>query len=169
VLLSLNFPRRTTAASADADPEPLRILRARVEAPKGAGRLAAARVKFAFQSDGLTSMDDFRGNAGKAVENGLSTDEAIKAMTLSAAEILNVADRLGSLEIGKIANLTVVRGNLLDRSTRIAYLFIDGRQIDLRPAGPGQAPQASPTPTETAPPVSWHRLQSVTRSKKNTD
>ena len=153
VLLSLNFPRRTTAASADADPEPLRILRARVEAPKGAGRLAAARVKFAFQSDGMTSIEDFRGNAGKAVENGLSTDDAIKAMTLSAAEILNVADRLGSLETGKIANLTVVRGNLLDRSTRIAYLFIDGRQIDLRPGGPGPAPQASPTPTETAPPV----------------
>ncbi|MGZ8842373.1 MAG: amidohydrolase family protein [Pyrinomonadaceae bacterium] len=154
VLLSLNFPRRTTAASADADPEPLRILRARVEAPKGAARLAAAKVKFAFQSDAMTSMDDFRGNAGKAVENGLSADEAIRAMTLSAAEILNVADRLGSLEVGKIANLTVVRGNLLDRTTRIAYLFIDGRQIDLRPAGPGQSsPQASPTPTETAPPV----------------
>ena len=97
------------------------------------------------------------GNAGKAVENGLSTDEAIKAMTLSAAEIFSVSDRLGSLETGKIANLTIARGNLLDRTTRIAYLFIDGRQIDLRAAGPGQAqPQAAPTPTETAPPVAWY-------------
>ena len=157
VLLSLNFPRRTTTASPEADPEPLRILRERVEAPKCAARLATARVKFAFESGGMTTMDDFRGNAAKAVESGLASDDAIKAMTLSGAEILGVADRLGSIETGKIANLTVMRGNLLDRAVRVAYLFIDGRQIDLRPApGPGPAaPSASPTaaPAETPPPM----------------
>jgi imidazolonepropionase-like amidohydrolase len=134
VLLTLNFPKRTTAASPEADPEPLRILRGRVEAPKSAGRLAAARVRFAFQSGGMTNMDDFRGNAAKAVENGLASGDAIKAMTISAAEILGVADRLGSIETGKIANLTIVRGDLLDRNAKVAYVFIDGRQIDLRPA-----------------------------------
>jgi imidazolonepropionase-like amidohydrolase len=134
VLLTLNFPKRTTAASPEADPEPLRILRARVEAPKGAARLAAARVRFAFQSGGLTNMDDFRVNAAKTVENGLASSDAIKAMTISAAEILGVADRLGSIEAGKIANLTIMRGELLDRNAKVAYVFIDGRQIDLRPA-----------------------------------
>ena len=150
VLLSLNFPRRTTAASPEADAEPLRILRARVEAPKCAARLAAARVKFALQSGGMTAIDDFRANAAKAVENGLASDEAIKAMTMTAAEILNAADRLGSIETGKIANLTITRGNLLDRTARIAYVFIDGRQIDLRPgAAPASSPSASPSPTAT--------------------
>ena len=150
VLLSLNFPRRTTTASLEADSEPLRILRARVEAPKCAARLAAARVKFAFQSGGMTSIDDFRANAAKTVENGLASDEAIKAMTMTAAEILNAADRLGSIETGKIANLTITRGNLLDRTARIAYIFIDGRQIDLRPgAAPASFPPGSPSPTPT--------------------
>jgi imidazolonepropionase-like amidohydrolase len=150
VLLSLNFPHRTTTASPEADAEPLRILRARVEAPKCAARLAAARVKFAFQSGGMTTIDDFRANAAKAVENGLASDEAIKALTMTAAEILNAADRLGSIETGKIANLTVTRGNLLDRTARIAYVFIDGRQIDLRSgAAPASSPSASSSPTAT--------------------
>ena len=163
VLLSLNFPRRTTAASAEADPEPLRVLRGRVEAPKSPARLATARVKFAFQSGGMTAIDDFRGNAAKAIENGLSTDDAIKAMTLSAAEILSVSDRMGSIEVGKIANLTITRGNLFDRASRIAYLFIDGRQIELRPAGPPAAPQSSPTatPAETPPPMAQSKSRSV--------
>ena len=66
VLLSLNFPRRTAAASPEADPEPLRVLRERVEAPKTAGRLAAAGVRFAFQSGGMTTMADYLANAARA-------------------------------------------------------------------------------------------------------
>lgn len=157
VLLSLNFPRRTTTASPEADPEPLRILRARVEAPKCAGRLAAAHVRFAFESGGLANPDDFRGNAAKAVEGGLANEEAIKALTINAAEIFGVADRLGSLELGKIANLTITRGDLLDRNARIAYVFIDGHQMNLRAAPPGPpatAPASAPAATpEATPPL----------------
>ncbi|MDT7808008.1 MAG: hypothetical protein QOJ70_1821 [Acidobacteriota bacterium] len=134
VLLSLNFPRRTAAASTEADPEPLRVLRERVEAPKTAGRLAAAGVRFAFQSGGMTAMTDFLSNAQRAVENGLARDEAVRAMTLRPAEILGVSNQLGSIEVGKIANLTVTRGDLLDKTRRIAHVFIDGRQMELRPA-----------------------------------
>jgi imidazolonepropionase-like amidohydrolase len=134
VLLSLNFPRRAAAASPEADAEPLRVLRERVEAPKTAGRLAAAGVRFAFQSGGMTTMTDFLSNAAKAVEAGLSRDEAVRALTLRPAEILGVASQLGSIEVGKIANLTVTRGDLLDRNRRVTHLFIDGRQIELRPA-----------------------------------
>ncbi|HEX3101851.1 MAG TPA: hypothetical protein VHQ01_08670, partial [Pyrinomonadaceae bacterium] len=67
VLLSLNFPRRTTAASPEADPESLSVLRQRAEAPKCAARLAAAGVKFVFQSGNATTIGDFFTNAGKAV------------------------------------------------------------------------------------------------------
>lgn len=132
VLLSLNFPRRTTAEMPEADPDPLRVLRLRVEAPKTAGRLAAARVRFAFQSGAMTSMTDFLANASRTVENGLARDEALRAMTLRPAEIFGVADRLGTIEVGKIANLTIMRGDIFDKSARIAHLFIDGRPVDLK-------------------------------------
>jgi imidazolonepropionase-like amidohydrolase len=134
VLLSLNFPRRATAPSPEADPEPLRVLRERVEAPKTAGRLAAAGVRFAFQSGGMTTMTDYLANAARAVEAGLSRDEAVRALTLRPAEILGVSNQLGSIEVGKIANLTVTRGDLFDKSRRVAQLCIDGRQVELRPA-----------------------------------
>ncbi|HKS29737.1 MAG TPA: amidohydrolase family protein [Pyrinomonadaceae bacterium] len=137
VLLSLNFPRRATAQVAEADPEPLRILRARVEAPRTAARLAQAGVRFAFQSGAMTNMADLLTNAAKAVEQGLPRDEAVRAFTLRPAEIFGVADRLGTIEAGKIANLTVTRGDLFDRGTRVAHVFIDGRPVDLRPTAPG--------------------------------
>lgn len=138
VLLSLNFPRRLTAALPQADPEPLRILRERAEAPKTAAKLAQARVKFAFQSGGL-SYAELRANAGKTIEGGLLKDDAIRALTMRPAEIFGVSDRLGSLEVGKIANLTVTRGDLFDRNSQITHVFIDGRPVDLRPAAPSSA------------------------------
>jgi imidazolonepropionase-like amidohydrolase len=129
VLLSLNFPRRPTA-SADADPEPLRMLRARVEAPKLAGKLAQAGVKFAFADGGLGTWSDYLANAARTTENGLSADQAVRALTLSPAEILGVSDRLGTIETGKVANLTVTRGDLF--GGRIAQLFIDGKMVEVR-------------------------------------
>ena len=140
VLLSLNFPRRTTAALPEADPEPVRVLRERVEAPKVAGRLAAARVRFAFQSGSLTNTAEFHPNLMRAIDNGLSREDALRALTTSPAEIFGVSDRLGSIEVGKIANLTIMRGDLFDRTPRIAHVFVDGRQMELRPpatAAPG--------------------------------
>ncbi len=130
VLLSLNFPKRTTAASNEADAEPLELLRLRAEIPKGASRLATAGVKFAFQSGGMTSLNDFLTNAGKAVENGLDKGAAIRAMTLSAAEIFGVDNRLGSIEAGKIANLAVVRGDIFSKDRAFTHIFVDGKLFE---------------------------------------
>lgn len=143
VLLSLNFPRRTTAAMPEADPEPIRVLRERVEAPKAAARLATARAKFAFQSGSLTNMADFQVNLLRAIEGGLGREDALRAVTIWPAEIFGVSDRLGTIEAGKIANLLVTRGDLFDRNRTIAHVFIDGRPIDLArtaPAAPGALP-----------------------------
>lgn len=134
VLLSLNLPRRTTAAMPEADPEPLRVLRERVAAQQTAGKLAKAGVRFAFQSGSLGNISDLMVNANRAIENGLSSADAVRAFTIWPAEILGVANQLGSVEAGKIANLTVTRGDLFDRNSRVAHVFIDGRPIDLRPA-----------------------------------
>jgi hypothetical protein len=129
VLISLNFPRRPQA-SPDADPEPIRVLRARVEAPKLAGKLAQAGVKFAFEDGGMTNWADFLTNAGRTSEGGLSAEQTIRALTLSPAEILGVSDRLGTIETGKIANLTVTRGDLF--SGRVSQVFVDGTPVEIR-------------------------------------
>jgi hypothetical protein len=141
VLLSLNLPRRTRAAMPEADPEPLRVLRERVAAQQTAGKLAKAGVRFGFQSGTMTNSSELLSNANKTIENGLQPLDALRAFTIWPAEILGVKDQLGSIEVGKIANLTVTRGDLFDRNSRIAQVFIDGRPVDVRPpatGGPGQ-------------------------------
>ena len=159
VLLSLNFPKRTAAASPDADPENLDTLRLRAETPKGAGKLAAAGVKFAFESGGATAIGDFFTNAGKAVEAGLSRDAAIRAMTLGAAEILGVDNRMGSIEAGKIANLAIVKGDLFGRDKFVPQIIIDGKVFEqketARPAGGrGQGGGGGGSQTSSVPSIS---------------
>jgi imidazolonepropionase-like amidohydrolase len=136
VVATLNFPRRTERQSEDADPEPLRVLRERVDAPKNAGQLARAGIRFAFTDGGMSNLGtDFLGNLRTAVENGLTQDQAVRALTIDAARIVGAEDRIGSIEVGKIANLTLVRGpSVFDRSARVTQLFIDGRPIEVRAA-----------------------------------
>ncbi len=137
VLLSLNLPRRTTAAIPEADPEPMRVLRDRVEAQETAGKLAKAGVRFAFQSGSLNNISDLMGNAQRVIEHGLTQADALRAFTIWPAEILGVENQLGSVETGKIANLTVIRGDLFGRDSRVAHVFIDGRPVDLRAPASG--------------------------------
>ncbi|HSE22669.1 MAG TPA: amidohydrolase family protein [Pyrinomonadaceae bacterium] len=141
VLLSLNLPHRTTAALPEADPEPLRVLRERVEAQQTAGKLAKAGVRFGFQSGSLANMSDLLPNVAKTIEAGLSSEDAVRAFTLWPAEILGVSNQLGSIDKGKIANLTITRGDLFERNSRVAHVFIDGREIDLRPEAAGPTPR----------------------------
>lgn len=97
-----------------------------------AAKLAAAGVRFAIASG--ESDPDVRNLpyvAGMAAAFGLDRDAALRAVTLSPAEIFGVADRLGSLEVGKMANLVVTDGDLLEARTTTRYLFIDGRNVPL--------------------------------------
>jgi imidazolonepropionase-like amidohydrolase len=130
VILSVDYPRRPSDLPDDED-EALRVLRARAETPKGAARLAQAGIKFAFTS-GTLRPADFIANVQRAVENGLSKDEALRALTIHAAEILGAADQLGSIEVGKIANLVVSSGDLLARDAKLRYVFIDGQEVELK-------------------------------------
>jgi imidazolonepropionase-like amidohydrolase len=137
VLLSLNLPRRTTAAIPEGDPEPMRVLRDRVEAQQTAGKLARAKVRFAFQSGSLANMSDLLANANRTIENGLSAMDAVRAFTIWPATIFGVENQVGSIETGKIANLVVTRGELFDRNRSVVHVFIDGRPVDLRPPAGG--------------------------------
>jgi imidazolonepropionase-like amidohydrolase len=138
VIVSLNFPRPPQNQAADADPEPLRVLQARVDAPKNPGRLATGGVRVAFASSGV-GMNDYVGNARKAVAAGMSRDAALRALTLAPAELFGVADRMGSIEVGKIANLTISRGDLLDPNGRVTHVFVDGRMHTVRASGSDNA------------------------------
>jgi len=114
----------------DAD-ESLETLRERANAPKVPGELAKAGVTFAFESAGPTDPKDFVSNAAKAVKAGLSADAVLRAMTIGAAAVAGVADRLGSIEKGKTANLIVTDGDL---KTKITRVFVEGRSIAIDPA-----------------------------------
>jgi hypothetical protein len=60
----------------------------------------------------------------------------VRALTLTPAELFGVADRMGSLEVGKIANLTVTKGDITDKTARVSQLYVDGRPITVRPPTP---------------------------------
>jgi imidazolonepropionase-like amidohydrolase len=128
VIYSLNFPTRARTLAPDAD-EPVREVRTRVQAPKVPAALDKAGVPFAFASAGLREQRDFLRNAARAVKEGLSTEAAVRALTINAARIAGAADRLGSIERGKIANLIVTDGDLFEEKTRIRHVFVDGREI----------------------------------------
>jgi imidazolonepropionase-like amidohydrolase len=71
-------------------------------------------------------------NAGTAVAYGLTKEQALQSITLSAAKILGIDDRTGSLEKGKDANIVVSDGDILDmRTSNVIHAFIQGRSVSL--------------------------------------
>jgi imidazolonepropionase-like amidohydrolase len=130
VIYTLNYPTRPRALPPGAD-EPIATLRARANAPKIPAALAKAGLTFAFESGGLAQPRDFVRNAARAVREGLPEDVALRALTLDAARIAGAADRVGSLEKGKIANVIVTSGGLFDDATRVRHVFVDGRMVNI--------------------------------------
>lgn len=131
VIVSLKWPE----AEKDADPDDtptLRELRFRDKAPSSPAALAKAGIKFAFTSDGITSPADILKSVKKSVDAGLAPDAALRALTLTPAEIFGVADRTGSIEKGKIANLVVTDGDLFGEKTKIKMIFVDGKHYEIR-------------------------------------
>jgi imidazolonepropionase-like amidohydrolase len=116
----------------DDDPNEVptfRELTMRDKAPSVPGLLAKAGVRFAFYSDGLESAADLKKALKKAVDAGLSRADAIRALTLNAAEVYGLAERLGTVEKGKIANVVVMKGDAFEDKTTVEYVFVDGRQF----------------------------------------
>jgi imidazolonepropionase-like amidohydrolase len=91
------------------------------------GVLARAGVKIAFQTDNASDSRNLAYNAGIATAYGLDPEEALRAITINAAQIWGVADRYGSLEAGKVADVIVTSGDVLDARTDIRYVFIRGQ------------------------------------------
>ena len=99
---------------------------------ENAAKLQQAGVRFCISTgDAGPEVRNLAQYAGMASAFGLSKADAVKSVTLYPAQILNVADRLGSIEVGKMANLVVTDGDLLEIRTHIRYLLIDGRSVVL--------------------------------------
>jgi hypothetical protein len=146
VLVNLHWPE----PQRDADPESpdsLQVLEVRDKAPSTPAMLARSGVKFALYTGGFERRSDFLRSLKRATDAGLLPDDALRALTLSSAEIYGVADRLGSIESGKIANLVVTKGDLLQEGTQVKYVFVDGQKFEpLEETAPAGRPEAATAP-----------------------
>lgn len=147
VVVNLKWPEPDKDADPDEKP-PLRTLRFRDKAPSSPAALAKAGVKFAFYDGGITAPKDLLKAVKKSIDAGLPADAALRALTLSPAEIFGVSDRLGSIETGKIANLVVTDGDLFEEKTKIKMVFVDGKRFEAHePEKPKEPPKGNLTGT----------------------
>ncbi len=97
--------------------------------------LALAGVRFAIaRQGGIRNAPNVRNlahEAAAAVAHGLAPEAALRAITLSAAELLGVADQVGSLDAGKLATFFVTQGDVLEVATRVERVFVRGRELDV--------------------------------------
>src|SRR5215831_8475210 len=96
-----------------------------------AAKLNKAGVKFAFQTDDSAYARNLPYQAGTSAAFGLPKDEALKAVTIYPAQIFGVDKLLGSIEVGKMANLIVTDGDPLEFKTIVKHMFINGKPVDL--------------------------------------
>lgn len=145
VFVNLKWPE----ADKDSDPDEvptLKTLRFRDRAASTPAAFAKAGVKFAFYSGDTANPKDLLKDVKKSIDAGLASDAALRALTLSPAELYGVSDRLGSIEKGKIANLVVADGDLFNEKTKIKYVFVDGKRFEIRePEKPKDPPKGDIT------------------------
>lgn len=93
------------------------------------GIMHSAGVKVAIRTGGTENVRNLPFNAGYAATYGMGKDEALKAVTIYPAEIFGVADMLGSIEEGKMANIVVTDGDILEAMTKVEHVFINGFKV----------------------------------------
>jgi imidazolonepropionase-like amidohydrolase len=97
--------------------------------PANPGILAKAGVKVAIQTDQMSAVKYLTINAALAVREGMPEQDALRAITINAAEIIGVDDRIGSLEVGKDADIAVFSGHPFDYRTLAEWVFVDGKLV----------------------------------------
>ncbi len=129
VLVNLKWPERNREADPD-EIESTRVLDLRDKAPGTPAELAKAGVLFAFYTGTVTTPREVMRAVKRAIDAGLKQEDAVRAMTLNPARIYGVADRMGSIERGKIANLVITNGDLFQDKTEVKYVFVDGEKFE---------------------------------------
>jgi len=93
--------------------------------------LQKAGVRFAIVSDDASQSRNLPYEAAMARAYGLAADAALRAITLSPAEIFGVADRMGAIAVGRDADLFVATGDIMDPRSRVTHVLIDGQEQSL--------------------------------------
>jgi imidazolonepropionase-like amidohydrolase len=154
LLVSVNYDPPKAASFDDEGSDEDKERHEIEEAEKNPAALHRAGIPFALVSG---HAPDFLAGVRKAIDRGLPREAALRAVTLSAAEALGVADRMGSLEAGKIANVVAWSGEPLTKDARARYVFVDGAlyEPDAKEASPSPAPSpaASPSPSVAPAPI----------------
>jgi imidazolonepropionase-like amidohydrolase len=99
---------------------------------ENAALMTKGGVKVALMETTTENTRNLRQQAGNAVATGMTWEQALRAVTLTPAEILGVSDRYGSLEAGKVANVVIWTGDPFEFSTGVEHVFIRGKDIPLR-------------------------------------
>src|SRR5262249_16886512 len=93
--------------------------------------MAAAGIPFSFSSRGSRDRDEFWKNLRRVIAEGLDRQAALDALTINPAKLLGVDHDLGTVEVGKIANLTIMDGDFAKDDTKFMYVVVAGRLYDL--------------------------------------
>jgi imidazolonepropionase-like amidohydrolase len=131
----------------DREDQPLRVIRDRQLQPTTPSMLAKAGIDFALVS-GPGKAGDFFPGIRKAIENGLTAEQALRATTIAPARIFGVERQLGSLERGKIANVIVSDKPLFDKGSKVTRVFVDGREMHLAKDEKKEAPSTPASPID---------------------
>ncbi|MEO6595756.1 MAG: amidohydrolase family protein [Planctomycetota bacterium] len=127
IVVPLYFPDAPDVATAAlADNVSLRQLQSWEQAPTNSKRLLDAGVQIAWTSARQRDRKDFAKNVREAMACGVTTDQALAALTTVPARLLGVQDQLGSIEPGKLANLTVVAGDLFAEKGEVRDVWVGG-------------------------------------------
>ncbi|MCI4667171.1 MAG: amidohydrolase family protein, partial [Bacteroidia bacterium] len=134
IILPLNFPKAYDVSDAyDAMQVSLAQMKHWELAPTNPSALFKAGMTVALTTDGLRNKKEFMSNLKKAIKYGLGEEDAMKALTITPAQLLKVDDRLGSLEEGKLANFVVASGSPFANGTKIYQNWIQGKKYEVNP------------------------------------
>ena len=130
LIVDVNFPKAPEVSDPlSADQMTLSQLKHWELAPYNLARLDAANIPFVITSD--SAGDKFWPNVRQAVELGLPKDKALAALTTGPAKLMGEADRIGTLESGKLANLVIADGDLFAEGTRLLETWVKGQRFEV--------------------------------------
>lgn len=137
VIVSVEWPEQSKDRDPDSDPDFRDLANERL-APTTPATLEQAGIPFAFTSGGLSSAAKVYEGVRKAIDNGLSETAALRALTLGAAEIFGVEERIGTIEKGKIANFVLASDVPWSKETETFAVFVDGHRFAERKEEEGE-------------------------------
>jgi imidazolonepropionase-like amidohydrolase len=132
LILPVDFPQELQVETPD---EALEVSLTELQhwdlAPENLAKLQAAGIEFALTTADLKKAGDFLSRVREAIKRGLSEEAALAALTTTPAKLYGVHNRLGSIEKGKMAYLTVTNGDLFKEKTKVLDVWVDGNRFEV--------------------------------------